>query len=446
VLDLAGDTLGGFHDQTARQLVQQVGNRAHRDVRYVCARALGHFGLPEDLERVVGHLRDRDAEVRRAAAGSLVRAREAAIPVLGAALERYEKEPDWRVKALLIEAFGRCHYTPARPSLEAAAATINLPVACTALTWLGGFDGAFDLLRDHVTDKRYPKGVAAVRGIVRTEQKDVIPILIDRLRGVHRRVQGEILYVLEKLTGKQIGLYPRVWAAWWEENRINFIPDWEAAYRDPADEPDGLWKDPPSDLAQEEGANATVTFFGLELYTKNVVFILDTSKSMGGMSFSKELRRRDGSPETRPYIDRVKEELQRTIRNLPPDVRFNVYFFDEDVRKIFYKMELARPQKKEKALGVTRRQTAQGAATDAYKAFEEVWDEDGEIDTIVFLSDGVPTKGKVTDPYLFLEWVKEKNRGHCACIHTISVGYRDEILGTLMRGLAASSGGRYVHR
>lgn len=78
-------------------------------------------------------------------------------------------------------------------------------------------------------------------------------------------------------------------------------------------------------------------------------------------------------------------------------------------------------------------------ATNIYDALELAF-QDPDVDTIVFLSDGEPTAGQVTDVGLIREAVREWNDTRGIKIDTVAVGGSLQLL----QWLAEDNGGRYV--
>ena len=64
--------------------------------------------------------------------------------------------------------------------------------------------------------------------------------------------------------------------------------------------------------------------------------------------------------------------------------------------------------------------------------------------TIFFMTDGVPTDGRVVDPAQILAEITERNRRIGVVIHT--VGVSKEQNGAFLLNLARANGGRYAAR
>jgi hypothetical protein len=65
------------------------------------------------------------------------------------------------------------------------------------------------------------------------------------------------------------------------------------------------------------------------------------------------------------------------------------------------------------------------------------------VDTILFMTDGRPTAGKIQKPDQILEQVRAWNRTAKLKIHCVGVGEHDE---AFLQALAEIGGGEYVKR
>src|SRR6185503_7867115 len=78
---------------------------------------------------------------------------------------------------------------------------------------------------------------------------------------------------------------------------------------------------------------------------------------------------------------------------------------------------------------------------------------DARVDTIMFLSDGKPTVGRITDPDQIRGAVKNWNKARRIAIHAIAFGVNDALKKggdgadpKFMKGLADDTGGKYVEK
>ena len=131
------------------------------------------------------------------------------------------------------------------------------------------------------------------------------------------------------------------------------------------------------------------------------------------------------------------EQLVGALEGFPVGGRFNLVFFsgrtrawkqglvDMDARRLAAASKFARAQR---ADGGTALHDGLLAAL-----------EDEEVDTIVVLSDGQPTKGELTDPANILADIRHRNRLRGVVFHCVALNHASELL----EGLSSASGGSY---
>jgi len=182
----------------------------------------------------------------------------------------------------------------------------------------------------------------------------------------------------------------------------------------------------------------TATFYGLEVVSDRVAFIVDRSGSMsakaGGKGRTGTAAKKTGVG-TRLTV--AHEELTGALKGLSPGVMFNVIYFSTGVYP--WQDELVEKDQDvhEEAVSFSARQKP-GGGTNIYDAILVAF-EDRRVDTIYLLSDGDPSTGKVVAPALILERIAKLNRTRKVQVHCISIGKRS----TFMRNLAAQNGGVY---
>jgi hypothetical protein len=264
-----------------------------------------------------------------------------------------------------------------------------------------------DLARELVARGRYPEAV---------------PILIERLPFASGAERRETVALLTALTRVPIGDAPEAWTQWWQEHREHFTLPL------PVEEDEEL---PRQEL---EGP----TYFGETVSSRNVVFIIDRSKSMewGGR------------------FGRAKGELVQTIQGLAEEVRFNVLFFGGKVTSWSRRLTQASQGNKKRACHwVMEREIIY--STNTYEALRRALEMPG-VDTIYLLSDGDPNTGMYTNPGQICRQVRAVNTFLRVRIFTIGFffgevpeEYRDQARDTertraFMRRLAEENRGRFV--
>ncbi len=167
------------------------------------------------------------------------------------------------------------------------------------------------------------------------------------------------------------------------------------------------------------------SYYGLPIYAKRVVFVLDGSGSMSGMKLAK-----------------AQDELAQAIVRLPADVQFGIVVFNSDVLRWRPTLMLAERVNKEAALQFIRRIVAQNN-TSTYAALQTALAFDAEATYL--LTDGVPSSGRIVAPQAILAAITQQNRLHRQSIYTIGVGVDSAgpEFATFLRTLAETNSGAY---
>lgn len=358
-------------------------------VRLAALRGLAACGGVEQVRDVERRLRSREPALRRAALVTLGALRRGD-PEWADELAEYVEDRDVALRLGALEVLA---------NESRAGEASRLPL----LLRLAADESA--LVRRHA---------ATALGNVRDVR--VIPALLDRLAGDPLRVRDAARASLVKLTGLDLGHGATRWQAWWRAEGGRYVlPTPEEAARLVAER-----------AARQEAGATAVTFFGVPLGSDRVAFVVDTSGSMDSMTAA-----------GRPRLEAVVEELVGTLETFPPDGRFNLVFFSDKVRR--WKKNLVDRDEKSlaRAIGFARAQRAVGGTAihdGLVKALE-----DEEVDTIVLLTDGQPTEGRITDPEEILADIELRNELRQVVIHCVSVSHAS----TLLSALAEQTGGGY---
>lgn len=179
------------------------------------------------------------------------------------------------------------------------------------------------------------------------------------------------------------------WKKWWDAERESFDPD------------EMLAEDEQTVVVKK--AADSVEFFGTEIFSRNLVFVIDVSGSMAmfdqGRSTIKEAQK------ARVRLDRARKQLLVAIESLPKAARFNIIAYSNKVTAWQKGLRPASRSAVKSAGKFVKEFLARGATytDDALKrAFE-----DSEADTIVLLSDGAPTKPEFPSSFLIEQILKD---------------------------------------
>ena len=274
---------------------------------------------------------------------------------------------------------------------------------------------ALDALYAMLADEDHLVQREALQQVGNLRRKETLPALIGRINGARGRMRVELLTVLRLITGEDHGSSYERWKRWWDAEGAAFeVPTYETAYRAERER-----------QRRRKGGDTVSTFYGLQIVSERVCFIMDVSGSMEEQS----------GGQTR--IAAAKDQLLSALERYPDQALFNVIFFASDA--FAWSDELVKMGKKarEEALEYVTRQKP-GGGTAVFDALELAFD-DRRIDTIYLLTDGDPSAGRITDPGRIREEVRRWNETRHVEIHGIAVGKESPLL----RNLADDSGGEY---
>jgi hypothetical protein len=221
---------------------------------------------------------------------------------------------------------------------------------------------------------------------------------------------------LGRLTDTELPADPEVWRDWWKANRDDF----EA----------GLYN--PRAARQLPGPGRTTAFYDVPVHSSRVCFVIDRSKSMREQDRFNDARR----------------ELKRLLESMPDGSLVNVIFFGW-TQNCFSKSPRTLDAASRRELEIFIDRCGLESGTDLYGALEKALTmvgnadtgrlhEDG-VDTIVVLSDGQATVGRIIDDELLAWVIARRARYLRPTFSTVSLASDSKSL----RLLAERSGGEY---
>jgi len=222
---------------------------------------------------------------------------------------------------------------------------------------------------------------AVVQAMTAIREPAAVQFLIDQLPQSKGLIQHDVVDYLTRLTKQKFKDNDRNWANWWKDNQATFQFPPAGAELPPA---------PPDDKQ--------LTYYGIPIGAKRVVFVLDTSGSMRGLP-----------------IDQAKQALLKAIEGLPEAVAFNIVTFDAQAVTWHPRLVPATVEAKQDA-AQTIMQRSLRIGTASHAALEAAFRLEPEA--IYFLSDGEPTDGP---PQQIVSSVTQQNRTRRISIHTIGV-------------------------
>jgi len=282
----------------------------------------------------------------------------------------------------------------------------------------------------------------ALWGLAGFRDKAMVGPLIHLLEN-DERLRVQALEMLVKLTGQNMDLVAADWKKWWEVAEPKFeLPDPKA-------------KGTTRVKARE------FSYFGLEVSSKKIAFLVDASKSMdeqvpvklvkgkdsgeakgggtsvggsGGGNGGGRIRIKDGKA---MKIEILKRELVNLIGKLPGDTQVNIVTFHREFTPWQSQLQPLAGAGRGRALEFVKGiETRNG--TNVFDTLEFAL-ADKRVDTIYLLSDGLPTAGRLLDLPSITREVQALNRRRGVAIHCIAFGEESKLL----EAIAKENGGQY---
>lgn len=388
--------LAGRDVVEAKKLQKELANK-ELEVRRAAARVIGERRLKElepELRKMLE--KGRQPEDKRLAIATLGAILKGSDPWLEE-LAEFARDPDRDVRNAAVEQIGHGKW---RPQIEVLAAAL-----------------------DHAD---WSTRCCAVDALLEMKDKKVVPLLIARMPQDPGRLSKRIAEVLWELTAQPFGEDHVAWSTWWKEAGEKFEIA-SAAQLAKAEEERKRKR-------LTERTRTPAKFFGLEIVSRRVLFVIDVSGSMIEAMYG---RTYEGRPAAR--IDVVRQEAIAAIERLDSGALFNVYAFSNGVEKWQDRSAGTNDAASRKSAITWVERLGASGGTNIYDALQLAF-EDPDVDTIYLLSDGQPTAGEETDPHRIREDVAFWNRHRKVQIHTIAVGDSLELL----EWLAEDSGGQHI--
>ncbi len=406
-------TIGVFRSKECLKVLERaLGDKAtSAQTKALVLGALGAMESERAIELVEAELDSNHPMVSLAAIRALTQAGLRGHEHVLRRLER-SREPAVRREALIAQsafAAGEAWERRVNAALHSRDHALRMGAAI-ALERIGSV-AAMEALHGLLDDPSHLVRAEVIECVARLRRPDSVALLVDNLAGETMRLQRRTCEILVGLTGLELGLNARRWQSWWAAEGESFelpSPEELAAARERRTRRQSL-------------ENRTVAaFYGISIDSDRLCFVLDVSGSMEG-----------------DRLTLLREEMTRTLERFDDGGRFNVILFSDQVRK--WKGKLVEMDERSRASARrTIRGMRAGGGTALFDGLEEGL-EDVEVDTIILLSDGMPSVGRIQGTEQILDEINRRNALRRVVIHTVSVGGSSGLL----RRLAEASGGAY---
>jgi HEAT repeat protein/uncharacterized protein YegL len=436
------DILVGFKDaEIDRQLVLDIGKGRPEEKIFVL-HAVRDFADEKVNKAVHKQLTDKEPEVILAACELLGHRRDKeALPLFQ---KMVEKGKDPVILRAVFDAMAAIRADDPAWVTELTALTANADseVRSIALEALGktGDKATLEKLIAALNDPNWSVRLTALEGLESLRLKEGVGAIIERMGKEEGRMLHDMASALYRLTGQPYQDNATNWANWWQKDGTTFeVLSKERFERIHKSETEYALKQTTRGQSGDEWRLKKVEegeskFFGIQIISHRVLFVIDVSGSMEEVVRNEFL---DGAPMTRLQV--AKRELKKCIEALEPGAFFNIVTFSSGVERWMEgALAAANPENREKAQAfVTDLLT--GGGTNLYDAVRNAF-EDQDVDTIYIMSDGEPSDGAETEPFVIREHIAQWNEHRQIEINTIAIGGQFQIL----EWLAEDSGGTHV--
>ena len=373
------------------------------------AHELGRLGEKDYAEKIVGLLKKGTPEAAIGACDGLA--------ALGVAAENAEAlskaagHKDWRVRIAAGQALGTSASIPDE----------------------GMYGKAFGAL---VADADWRVRRRTIEALVELWQPLSAAILVERLPDEEGALALDIVHALEDLTGLKYGYLKDAWINWWK------AAGKDRPLADRKTRPKHGWlRLPKAGSVESGGGGATASYFDIPVYAQASAFVFDMSGSM---------RDPVGRDNPKLRVDVAREELARTLGDLPENTPFNLviyrYYSEFPIRTETQRAFPKGVQPLNAKNVAAANKWIEGMVAVGWGAFYEgllAAFEDPAAQVVYFMSDGAPSRGEYVERDELIEALIEARRFSPVVVHGVLVGggQRDE---EFMQETAQSCGGSFA--
>ena len=419
-----GAALDWLHDKVLDQ------DRARLLARLAVADVLGRAGFRPAETTLTGLLRHPSSQLRRAAVRALALiGTSTAVEEIAKASRRLTRDLEFQREA--VRALCRLDPSDALEMLLALGNYKDVPLRTLVITALGKIAGETSLLRriEALRDPAWQVRSAALRALAGVHDVRVVDALLEAMEREDGALLPQVVERLIAATGVDLGPDVSNWHKYWQRERDRYDPV-EIAKKEQERQGGQTYV-----RKADPSAARTPSYFGVEIISRRIAFIIDCSGSMGQQV---TVPREGGGNDTMQRLDLAKSELLTALEKLRPGTFFNLVRFDSKPINLNPKPLRLSPKSVKNAKQFVRG-LQPGGGTNIYDSLAQVL-QAGHVDTIFFLSDGAPSMGTFVDPERILQEILRLNQESQVTIHTIAMGFTS----AFMENLAAQNRGAYI--
>jgi hypothetical protein len=266
--------------------------------------------------------------------------------------------------------------------------------------------------------------IAVLESALAHQVFEVAPLIVTALEVAEAEPPGRYLAdyaaALRALTGQQFGTRAQSWRNWWQRDGEAWLKEQRA---------NGL-KAPRklnASANSDQEADTVAQMFGIPIDSSRVAIVIDGSGSM------------NDPLDHRNCAQAAADELESFLSKFPKDGRIQLHIIVRDGQRCFKKVVASTDKNCRKAVEFVR-DFDYGAASSMYDVLIEA-QEDVEIDTMLFISDGGGSWGSFAFAGHMLDGLEFAHQRSGVRVHAICVG-SSKTKQRFMRDLAEATGGK----
>lgn len=260
--------------------------------------------------------------------------------------------------------------------------------------------------------------------VAQVPDKNAVEFLIGVASAFDGQLRFETAQHLARLTGQNFGGHSDQWAKWWKDQSASFqfAPQSLEAVNSANPETQAV--------ARIAWPESLPEFFGVPVYAKRVVFVIDRSRSMAS------------SVNGVTRLDEAVKQLEQAVDSLDRYAYFNDIAYNSDVLPFMSQLVLAEDANKRASRNFAYRLKPE-KKTASYDALYAGLMADANLEAMYFLSDGEPTAGRVVDMPSIVNSITAQNALQRTSIFTLGIDARGDHE-EFLRDLAKRNHGKFV--
>ena len=457
----AVEDLGAIDSAVMVDAILKAANDVDLRVIQAAGKGLGRMKSEESLSAMLAGLTDSNSKARHAALLGFAHLTKPYPAAMKPVSDMLRSSRDDEVRKAAIQALETMGDAKAAPELVEALDDSEESLRVMAATALGNLKAtsAAPALIERVGASDWSLQKACIEALAKIRVKESIEPLLKAFEKEEGLLQEVLYKALVAITGQDFKYIAKNWRTWWDKYGSGFVVPTEAEIEEAR-------KKAEKALEGYYDPRGKRKYHKIETLSRKMVFVIDISASMSDKIVIPPYAPEEIQQEfpERVKIEIAKKELIDLLAELEPNVYFNIITFAGRVKtwqdnlvpgsmrtaaiKYVSKLKAMEPPRggRKASSGEEQKTNTYGALMAAFGLQDEAipnWKARTQVDTIFFVTDGVPTTGEITDVPKLINTVSDMNKGRGVIIHVIVFDKQEAVK---LGPLATKNGGQVVVR